>query len=226
VLNTRRTRERVSGVSQTKKKKKKMTSIESRLRFIEEVDFKGAFTEDEFKQYRDTFIKYDQNQSLVLEIFELHQMYEDMGETKTNMQLRQLIREADPTALDGISYKSFLTIILKDKKGQTVSPLGSMFVQLLKPVEAKQHSSPIGKFANIFEQKAASQTNENIEETNIKLQRDARREQEARKREEEARKREAMAKLKREEEEAAAKEAERKKRVAAGLAKLKAGING
>jgi len=202
-----------------KKKKKKMTSIESRLRFIEEVDFKGAFTEDEFKQYRDTFIKYDQNQSLVLEIFELHQMYEDMGETKTNMQLRQLIREADPTALDGISYKSFLTIILKDKKGQTVSPLGSMFVQLLKPVEAKQHSSPIGKFANIFEQKAASQTNENIEETNIKLQRDARREQEARKRE-------AMAKLKREEEEAAAKEAERKKRVAAGLAKLKAGING
>jgi len=32
-------------------------------------------------------------------------MYEDQGETKTNMQLRQLIREADPSAIDGINYK-------------------------------------------------------------------------------------------------------------------------
>jgi hypothetical protein len=35
-------------------------------------------------------------------------MYEDMGETKTNLQLRQLIRDANPdtSAADGIDYKS------------------------------------------------------------------------------------------------------------------------
>jgi hypothetical protein len=31
-----------------------------------------------------------------------------------------------------------LTVLLKDKKGQTRSALGGLFVQLLKPVEAKQ----------------------------------------------------------------------------------------
>jgi len=144
------------------------------------------------------------------------------------MQLRQLIREADPSAIDGINYKSFLTILLKDKKGQTRSALGVMFVQLLKPVEAKQHNSAtaIGKCANVFEQKAAGQTNEGIEEENIKRQREARRIEEQRKREEAARKREAVARLKKEEEEAAAKEVERKRKVAEGLARLKSNING
>jgi hypothetical protein len=35
-------------------------------------------------------------------------MYEDMGETKTNLQLRQLIRDANPdtSSADGIDYKS------------------------------------------------------------------------------------------------------------------------
>jgi len=108
-----------------------------------------------------------------------------------------------------------LTILLKEKKGQTLSELGTMFVQLLQPVEAKQHSTPIGNKANIFEEKAAGQTNENIAEENIKRQREAGR-----------RKREAEAKLRREEQEAAAKEAERKKKVAEGLARLKSGING
>lgn len=42
----------------------------------------------------------------MLEIFELHQMYEDLGEPKTNLQLRQLIKEADPTSsVEGIDYK-------------------------------------------------------------------------------------------------------------------------
>ena len=51
--------------------------------------------------------KYDANKTLALELFELHQMYEDMGETKTNLQLRQLIRDANPdtSAADGIDYK-------------------------------------------------------------------------------------------------------------------------
>ena len=52
-----------------------------------------------------------------------------------------------------------MQILLKDKKGETRSALGGLFVQLLAPVEAKNHTSAIGKFANVFEQKAAGQAN-------------------------------------------------------------------
>jgi len=192
-----------------------MTSVESQMKLIEQVDMRGAFTEEEFTSYRQMFMKYDQNKSLALEIFELHQMYEDQGETKTNMQLRQLIRDADPSAIDGINYKSFLTILLKDKKGETRSALGGLFVQLLAPVEAKQHKTPIGRVANVFEEKMANQANDCINEENIKRQREVGKI-----------KRETQAKLKREEQEAAAKEAERKRKVQEGLARLKSGING
>eukprot|EP01088_Endostelium_zonatum_P015619 TRINITY_DN3926_c0_g1_i1.p1 TRINITY_DN3926_c0_g1~~TRINITY_DN3926_c0_g1_i1.p1 ORF type:complete len:210 (-),score=80.27 TRINITY_DN3926_c0_g1_i1:2-592(-) len=195
-----------------------MTTYENKLRLVEEVDFKGIFTEEEFKTYRGVFVKYDENKSNSLEIFELHRMYEDRGETKTNVQLKQLIKDADPQASDAISYKSFLTIIMKDKKGLNKSALGSIFVELLKPVEAKVHKGGLANKSNMFEQQAANQTNSYVEEENIRRQRAA-------KAEEAKRKREATAKLKAEEEEAARKEAERKKKVAAGLAKLKANIN-
>jgi hypothetical protein len=33
-----------------------MTSVESRLKLVEQVDFRGLFTDDEFKQYRDIFL--------------------------------------------------------------------------------------------------------------------------------------------------------------------------
>ena len=143
-----------------------MTTYENKLRLVEEVEFKGIFTDEEFKMYRMIFIKYDENKSNSLEIFELHRMYEDRGETKTNVQLKQLIKDADPQATDAISYKSFLTIIMKDKKGLSKSALGSVFVELLKPVEAKVHKGGLANKSNMFEQKAADQANSYVDEGN------------------------------------------------------------
>ena len=204
-----------------------MTTLESRLRVIEQVDFKGYFTDEELKTYRGMFIKYDANKTAKLELFELHQMYEDLKEPKTNAQLRELIKEADPQAVDGIDYKSFLTILLKDKKGQTKSALGKIFVELLKPVEAKVHKGGgLANTSNMFEKAAADQTNSNIDQENIKRQQAAKSEEAKRKREEAQRRKIAEEQMRKEEEENKRKEEERKKKVAANLAKLKQNING
>jgi hypothetical protein len=44
---------------------------------IIELEFKGDFTPKELETYRETFIKYDKNNSKSLEIFELNVMYEE-----------------------------------------------------------------------------------------------------------------------------------------------------
>eukprot|EP01101_Sappina_pedata_P004104 TRINITY_DN168_c0_g2_i1.p1 TRINITY_DN168_c0_g2~~TRINITY_DN168_c0_g2_i1.p1 ORF type:complete len:198 (+),score=120.55 TRINITY_DN168_c0_g2_i1:25-594(+) len=171
------------------------------------------FSADELKSYRECFQKYDLDKNGQLEVFELHQMYESFGETKTNAELVQLIKEADQTSKGGIDYREFLTILLKDKKGQLKGVGG---LSSLARIVAKQHddSKETGKKANAFEAKMAEQANDKIREQEIRQQ------QELRKKQAEAKK-----KLVQEEKEAAAKEEERKKKVAAGLAKLKQGIN-
>jgi Ca2+-binding EF-hand superfamily protein len=68
-----------------------------------EIEFKTDFTQKELEQYREWFVKYDKNKSGELELFELNIMYEEMGETKTNLQLRALIDEADTTKSGNIN---------------------------------------------------------------------------------------------------------------------------
>ena len=38
------------------RQKKKMASVESRLKLVEQEEFKGAFTDDEFASYRNLFL--------------------------------------------------------------------------------------------------------------------------------------------------------------------------
>lgn len=70
-----------------------------------EVEFKNDFTQSELDKFRAMFNKYDANKSGELELFELNVMYEEMGEPKTNLQLRQLIQEADTNHTGGIDYR-------------------------------------------------------------------------------------------------------------------------
>src|SRR5689334_17474722 len=51
------------------------------------------FSQEELQSIRETYNKYDTDKNGKLELFELHQMYEDLGQTKTHAQLRQLIQE-------------------------------------------------------------------------------------------------------------------------------------
>eukprot|EP01097_Dermamoeba_algensis_P002990 TRINITY_DN2199_c0_g1_i1.p1 TRINITY_DN2199_c0_g1~~TRINITY_DN2199_c0_g1_i1.p1 ORF type:complete len:178 (+),score=61.86 TRINITY_DN2199_c0_g1_i1:68-601(+) len=174
--------------------------MEVRMKLVE-VEF-TEFTPDELKAFRESFNKYDLDHNGQLELFELHQMYEKMGEPKTNAELTQLIKEADQTKKGGIDYKDFLTILLKDKKG-LLKGWGS----ITKIAKHHDESKETGKKANIFEQKAAQQAAEKEAEEKV------RREYALKKQ------------IQQEEREKAQKEKERKEKVAAGLAKLKAGIN-
>ena len=64
-------------------------------------------------------MKYDKNKSGELELFELNIMYEELGNPRTNLELRALIAEADTSNSGGIDYREFLNVLLKDKKGIT-----------------------------------------------------------------------------------------------------------
>eukprot|EP01100_Stratorugosa_tubuloviscum_P007285 TRINITY_DN3049_c0_g1_i1.p1 TRINITY_DN3049_c0_g1~~TRINITY_DN3049_c0_g1_i1.p1 ORF type:complete len:196 (-),score=113.85 TRINITY_DN3049_c0_g1_i1:70-657(-) len=171
------------------------------------------FTSEELQSFRECFRKYDLDSNGQLEVFELHQLFESLGETKTNAELVQLINDADQSAKGGIDYREFLSVMLKAKKGLLK---GSAGLSALARIVAKQHdeSKETGKKANVFEQKAADQANDRIREEEIKRQAEVRKKQA-----------ELKKKLAQEEREAAEREVERKRKVAEGLSRLKANIN-
>eukprot|EP01102_Stenamoeba_stenopodia_P018086 TRINITY_DN658_c0_g2_i1.p1 TRINITY_DN658_c0_g2~~TRINITY_DN658_c0_g2_i1.p1 ORF type:complete len:199 (+),score=67.56 TRINITY_DN658_c0_g2_i1:49-597(+) len=169
-----------------------------------EVNFAGDFTSQELEQYREAFKRYDLDGNGQLELFELHQIYEKQGETKTNAELLQLIRDADQTSKGGIDYGEFLSILLKDKKG-LLKGMGG-FTKIV--TKTHDESKDTGKKANIFEQKAAALAEEKEREAKVRAQASMRKE------------------IASQERQAAVAEKARKEKVAAGLAKLKANING
>eukprot|EP01120_Amphizonella_sp_Union-15-10_P000557 TRINITY_DN1058_c0_g1_i1.p1 TRINITY_DN1058_c0_g1~~TRINITY_DN1058_c0_g1_i1.p1 ORF type:complete len:192 (-),score=65.74 TRINITY_DN1058_c0_g1_i1:23-598(-) len=185
-----------------------MTTSAVKFKLIE-VDF-PEFSTEELKGFREAFMKFDLDNNGQLEVFELHQMYESIGQTKTNAELVQLIKECDTTASGGIDYKEYLTILLKDKKGLLPGGMGiaSSFAQIV----AKQHdeSKETGKKANIFEQKMADLAKQKQEEEKIRQQNEKRKKQNEMKR-----------KIAQEEAENARKEEEKKKKTAEKLAKFK-----
>eukprot|EP01114_Cavostelium_apophysatum_P001349 TRINITY_DN11151_c0_g1_i1.p1 TRINITY_DN11151_c0_g1~~TRINITY_DN11151_c0_g1_i1.p1 ORF type:complete len:176 (+),score=66.57 TRINITY_DN11151_c0_g1_i1:119-646(+) len=162
-----------------------------------EIEFKNDFTQKELEHYRGLFQKYDKNKSGELELFELNIMYEDLGETKTNLQLRQMVADADTTNSGGINYREFLAVILKDKKGISKGPWTGFSSGVGK---VHDDSKATGKKANFFEQEMAKQKGDPLEEEKRKLEKEERQKKQA--------------------------EAERKKKVQEGLAKLEQGING
>jgi len=181
------------------------------------------FTTEELTNYRRSFLKYDVDRSGELELFELHQMYEEAGIAKTNTELRQLIVEAkaDKTLAEkgGISYREYLSTLLKEKKGLVKGPFKGFAGIAIKVhlVEAKTHDDKkIGKSANVFEQKYADIANSDPKTI------------EAQVRAEIASKRDpvkaAEAKVREEQRLADIKEKARKEAVAARLAKLQANI--
>eukprot|EP00026_Physarum_polycephalum_P020496 Phypoly_transcript_23108.p1 GENE.Phypoly_transcript_23108~~Phypoly_transcript_23108.p1 ORF type:complete len:121 (+),score=38.04 Phypoly_transcript_23108:141-503(+) len=120
-----------------------------------------------------------------------------MGETKTNLELRALIAEADTTNSGGIDYREFLAVLLKDKKGISKGPWKGFTVGVGK---VHDESKDTGKKANFFEQEIAKQKGDPLEEEKRKIAAEEKRKAEA--------------------------EAERKRKVKEGLEKLKKGING
>mmetsp|Transcript_11092 Transcript_11092/g.12199 ORF Transcript_11092/g.12199 Transcript_11092/m.12199 type:complete len:171 (+) Transcript_11092:13-525(+) len=152
------------------------------------------FSDEEKKGFREEFKKYDTTNDQKLQTFELHRMYESQGQTKTNDQLLALCREANPSVSNAtyIDYKGFLTILLKEKKGILSTSFGLM------GLVGKVHDNKkdVGRKANVFEQMAIKEKEEELRRQHDDEERRAKR-----------------------------KEAERKKRVQANLARFKSNIN-
>jgi len=125
------------------------------------VEFKSDFSVEDLKTYRDWFLKYDANKSGELEIFELNVMYQEMGEPKTNLQLKQLIADASTSNTGGINYREFLAVILKDKKGTSKGPWKGFALGVGK---VHDDNKAVGKKANFFEQEVAKQKGYPLEE--------------------------------------------------------------
>lgn len=120
------------------------------------VEAQAEFTKDELNAYTQTFIKFDVNKSGDLDEFELNRMYESRGETKTSTELRALIKSVgdefkDQLKVNGVTYKAYLSILLKDKKGVSKTEWGAFTKAIKKHDDAKK----TGKIANKFEALAA-----------------------------------------------------------------------
>lgn len=186
-------------------------------------EFSVDFTKEELSSYFSSFLRYDENQTGELELFELNKMYEDMGETKTHTELKQIIKDANLTTrlATGVSYREFLTVILKDKKGQLKGPMSQFAVAMSKVhlVKPKVHdeSKMTGKRANIFEQKIADLANSSSKtvEEQVRAELAAKRDPI----------KQAEMQLKKEQAENEAKEKKRKEDVARKLAKLQETIS-
>jgi len=128
--------------------------------------------------------------------------------------LKQLLAEADTDGSGGISYREYLVVILKEKKG-LYKGKGDIFGGFVA-VMAKKHdeSKETGKKANVFEQKATDMQNSVLKEQDLKRQQELKKQQI-----------EAKRKLMAEEKIKQEKEEERKKKLAENLAKFKSGIN-
>jgi Ca2+-binding EF-hand superfamily protein len=77
---------------------------------VAEIEFASIFTPEELTTFRTNFLAFDTDGNGELELFELNQMYEDMKESKTHMQLKQLLQEADLDASGGINYTEYLAV--------------------------------------------------------------------------------------------------------------------
>jgi len=188
-------------------------------------EFKDKFSKEELENYLHTFMVYDADNSAELEVLELNKMYEKSGQTKTRAELEKLITDsqvdirAGSSKIKGLNYREFMVIILKEKTGELKGPMAFGAAVLKAFVKPKEHKSPIGNKANVFEQKAAENANSQIKADNDMASLKA-------KGAEKAAKRQAAAEAKAEKENAEAAEAARKKAALERVAALQSRING
>lgn len=68
--------------------------------------------EDRLARYKVQFMEFDLNNSGDIDIMELKQMMEKLGQAKTHLELKKMIAEVDTTNSGTISYMEFLDMML------------------------------------------------------------------------------------------------------------------
>merc|ERR1719433_1945780 len=67
------------------------------------------------EDYKKQFMEFDLDNSGDIDIMELKQMMEKLGQAKTHLELKKMIAEVDTTNSGTISYSEFLTMMLGKK---------------------------------------------------------------------------------------------------------------
>ncbi|CAE7398985.1 unnamed protein product [Symbiodinium sp. KB8] len=73
-------------------------------------------TQDEIDGCRDAFLAYDKDHSGSIEVWELKEVLEAMGQHPTEEELFQMISEVDENASGSIDFGEFLKVIEKQKE--------------------------------------------------------------------------------------------------------------
>merc|ERR1712079_831714 len=70
---------------------------------------------ERLEAYKKQFMEFDLDNSGDIDIMELKQMMEKLGQAKTHLELKKMIAEVDTTNSGTISYSEFLTMMLGKK---------------------------------------------------------------------------------------------------------------
>eukprot|EP00297_Palpitomonas_bilix_P014019 CAMPEP_0113916950 /NCGR_PEP_ID=MMETSP0780_2-20120614/32381_1 /TAXON_ID=652834 /ORGANISM="Palpitomonas bilix" /LENGTH=219 /DNA_ID=CAMNT_0000916305 /DNA_START=75 /DNA_END=736 /DNA_ORIENTATION=+ /assembly_acc=CAM_ASM_000599 len=75
------------------------------------------FTSRERRDLEARFKEFDEDGNHFIDQFELQRMFEKMGEPKTHLQLKNMIKEVASNPEQGISFADFIGIVVKQRKG-------------------------------------------------------------------------------------------------------------
>lgn len=88
---------------------------------------------EKLQQYKKKFIECDQDLSGDLNIMDVKYMLEKLGQAKTHLELKKMIKEVDTTDKEAINYKDFVRMMLGPQS--SVLKMILMFEAFAKPKE-------------------------------------------------------------------------------------------
>ncbi|XP_076445024.1 allograft inflammatory factor 1-like [Babylonia areolata] len=104
-----------------------------------------AYNDDEelpekLQQYKKKFIECDQDMSGDLNLMDVKYMLEKLGQAKTHLELKKMIKEVDSTNTGAINYRDFVRMMLGPQSGVLKKIL--MFEAFAKPAEKPKGIPP------------------------------------------------------------------------------------
>merc|ERR1712071_152720 len=102
---------------------------------------------ERLQTYKQQFMEYDTNNSGQIDLMELKMMMEKMGQAKTHLELKKMIKEVDREDRGAISYNDFVFMMLDAKS--SVLKLALRFERLMREPERPQGVAPKRDLASL-----------------------------------------------------------------------------
>lgn len=103
--------------------------------------------QEKLLQYKGQFMEFDIDNSGDIDIMELKQMMEKLGQAKTHLELKKMIAEVDTTNSGTINYNEFLTMMLGKKN--SILKIILMFEEKKKAKELPKGPPPKKSLADL-----------------------------------------------------------------------------